>query len=171
MVGSPKKRARREAQAKALEGEVIPPKKPTQPAPNARARDFKKKQASKPKELVKQPHGGALAKPWSEDNPPKRAPQSWIDLRREAHRLAKEGTPDAIKILLEMMKTAMDERARIVAAVRILDMTLGKPGEKSQVEEDRMPFDLTGLTADQLQQLRALLLAGQVRRTVLDPGE
>ncbi|OJY77507.1 MAG: hypothetical protein BGP12_03010 [Rhodospirillales bacterium 70-18] len=73
-------------------------------------------------------HGNGVLQPWQpgqSGNPGGRP-----NAVREALRLAREASPDAMRTLIAMMTDpSEDSRARIVAATHILDRAMGKPKE------------------------------------------
>lgn len=79
--------------------------------------------------LIPQPHGGAIA-PF----PPGHASKGGFRRhRRAALALLHEGTPAAARKLMEMVDSE-DPRVAIMAAIQVLDRTLGKPSDVPQAE-------------------------------------
>lgn len=112
-------------------------------------------------ERIPQPHGGAL-RPWLPGQSGN--PGGVSNATREAIRLAKETSPRAMAALIAIMDDpAEDTRARIVAAVHVLDRALGRPKDKPPDAETKAArFDFSRLTSDQLRVLHEALLAGMV---------
>ena len=68
----------------------------------------------------------------------------------EVQRLAAEASPEAMKVMIEIMRDADEEtRARIVAIEGILNRAFGRPREM-QPEAAAPPLDLTAVSEEKL---------------------
>jgi hypothetical protein len=74
----------------------------------------------------------------------------------EALRLAREAGPEAVRKLIELMRTSVDKRVITVACNSLLDRGFGKPKEAKPDEEEARPMiDTSRLTEAQKQALLA----------------
>jgi hypothetical protein len=105
--------------------------------------------ARAPAALIPQPHGGAIAPPWTEGTGTAARRSSVRAIRRETLALLSEGTPRAARVLLAMLDSD-DERCRAVAASQILDRVLGKPSSEPQATDDKAgALDISHLAPEQ----------------------
>ena len=57
-----------------------------------------------------------------------------VDLKRSLSELAREYTDDALSALFEVARYSRSERARVAAAIAILDRGFGKPPQASDIQ-------------------------------------
>lgn len=115
--------------------------------------------------LVVQPHGGAI-RPWRKGESGN--PGGASNVTREAIKLAKAASPRALGLLVAIMDDpAADTRARIVAAVHVLDRALGRAKDAPRPDHDTGPRDdLTVLTTAERAELAEALAAVRRLRAV-----
>ena len=83
-------------------------------------------------ELIPQPHGGALRKPWTRSTNPR---GSFRAARKECLALLADATPVAAARLIDLSMCS-DPRAAVVATGMIMDRVLGKATDKPPADED-----------------------------------
>jgi hypothetical protein len=112
--------------------------------------------------LIPQPHGGAIA-PF----PPGHSSLGGFKRpQREALALLHEGTPVAAQRLLALVNSD-DERVAVMAAIQVLDRTLGKPTDMpQQAGGGAGSLDVSVLDADEREEL-LIHLAGIQRLRAL----
>jgi hypothetical protein len=77
----------------------------------------------------------------------------------EARKIAREASPDAMKELVALAKTAEDERVRAVCLVAVLDRAGVKPIDYDPTQDQQAPptWDLGQLTPEEREDLKVLL--------------
>ena len=108
--------------------------------------------------LIPQPHGGAL-RPFTSGTgaAARRTPMRAV--RKEALSLLADGTPEASRRLLVLMRSE-DERVAAVACAQVLDRVLGKPGDAPQAQDEAGgAIDLSHLTEAERIELGSALAA------------
>lgn len=87
------------------------------------------------------------------------------ELLKKAKKLAKDKSPEAMETLVDLM-TCADPRVAYMAATAILDRGMGKPKEADSGEDNEAAtkIDVTKLSPEQREQLRAILQLGTVAR-------
>ncbi len=101
-------------------------------------------------------HGqGRLLTPWQKGQSGN--PGGINKALKEATALARAASPDAIRRLIELMRDA-DSRVAAVACNSVLDRGLGKVRDLPPEDAARGVPDLSGLSPEQMQALRAALL-------------
>jgi hypothetical protein len=77
----------------------------------------------------------------------------------EARKIAREASPEAMRELVALAKTAEDERVRAVCLVAVLDRAGVKPIEYDPTQDQQTPptWDPGSLDPEEREQLKALL--------------
>ncbi len=100
------------------------------------------------------PRVGRLAPPWKPGQSGN--PGGWAGPARDAQRIARQNSPKAMLVLVELLDCD-DNRVRVVAANAILDRAMGKPKEPMPERDGGRRLDFSGLSPAELAEMRRLL--------------
>jgi hypothetical protein len=112
-------------------------------------------------DLIPQPHGGALRRPWTKGHGPAADRSSFRHLRRQAVAMFATATPDVAKRLIDCAMTTEDERTLAVIGMGILDRSLGRPSDRPMQVEDDAVVNIAHLTPEQ--RVRLMEAFGTIR--------
>jgi len=92
----------------------------------------------------------------------------------QCRKIAREASPEMMRELIDLAKTAADERVRSVCLIAVLDRAGVRPIDFDPAQEQAKkapPFDPALYTSDELRQMQAAMTLIAVRQGFLPPEE
>jgi hypothetical protein len=92
----------------------------------------------------------------------------------QCRKLAREASPEMMRELIDLTKTAEDERVRSVCLIAVLDRAGVRPIDydpKADEHQQRPPFDPSLFSTEELRQMQAVMTMIARRQGLLPPEE
>jgi len=91
----------------------------------------------------------------------------------QSRKLAREASPEMMRELIHLAKTAEDERVRSVCLIAVLDRAGVRPIDydpKADEDQQRPPFDPKLFSTEELRRMHAMFLLIAERQGLVPPG-